>query len=238
MTRCNVAPSLNQVATLHVLIIDDDREFTSSLARYFHRHQIHLDTAIDVRTGRNMLRDGAYDALLLDVMLPGQSGFDFLPALRSATNIPVLMLTALGEEDHRVTGLNLGADDYITKPFSAKELVARLRSIKRRLEYEQTPAELKLDDMHLFPGRLLVAVGREEVPLTGVECGILQELMQAQDRTLTRDVLYRRVLGRDSTPMDRSLDVHISNLRRKLGAHPQKGQRIRALRGVGYVLTA
>ena len=162
---------------MEVLIIDDDSELTASLQSYFDKHQIKLDVASDVQAGSARMRERVYDAVLLDVMLPGQSGFDFLPSLRHNSKVPVLMLTALGEEDHRVTGLNLGADDYITKPFSAKELVARLRSLQRRRAYDRSAPRLKLDDLELFPNRLLAMVDQSEIPLTGVECGILEQLM-------------------------------------------------------------
>ncbi len=223
---------------MNVLLIDDDVDLAESLTRYFSLNEIQSNTVTTAGKAVSTLRECEFDAVLLDVMLPDQSGFEFLPKLRTLTRAPVFMLTALGEEEHRVTGLNLGADDYITKPFSAKELVARLRAMQRRQGHDRVyEEELTHDDLAVFPNQLRVVLNGTPVDLTGVECQILIELIRAPDKTASREWLSRNALGRDASPLDRSLDVHISNLRRKLGRHPTKGNRIRSLRGRGYLLT-
>ena len=223
---------------MQVLLIDDDKDFATGLAHYFAKNNINTVLAQDVAAGEQALSNLEFDAVLLDVMLPGQSGFDFLPTLREISSVPVIMLTALGEEDERVTGFELGADDYITKPFSAKELVARLRAIERRRTLDQAEqSTYELDDLFLLPRQYKVRVGNSEIELTAVECRLLQLLMKSTERPLPRQTLYKHGLFRDESPLDRSLDVHISNLRRKLGPHPTKGSRIKAIRGLGYTLT-
>ncbi|MEM1433482.1 MAG: response regulator transcription factor [Pseudomonadota bacterium] len=221
---------------MKVLIIDDDDGLTASLQAYFGEQQITLAVAPTTDEGARLLNDTVFDAILLDVMLPDQSGFDFLPQLRQRTVAPILMLTALGEEDQRVSGLNLGADDYITKPFSARELVARLRASYRRQVEVRSTRDVAVDDLRLKPGQQVAYVGDRSVRLTDMECRILEALMRAEDHRADREFLHRRVFGRDFSPLDRSLDVHVSNLRKKLGSHPSKGERIRAIRGFGYLL--
>lgn len=217
--------------------MDDDTALTSSLGQYLALHQIDTDAVSDTHAAASALRDLDYDTILLDVMLPDQTGFDFLPELRRMTDAPVFMLSAMGEESQRVNGLNLGADDYITKPFSAKELVARLRATQRRRCRDQEQRQSWVhDDISLHPQQHVVVVGGTQVNLTGVETQILQILMEATTSAVSRESLSRMVLGRDASPLDRSLDVHVSNLRRKMGEHPQHGNRIRSVRGRGYVL--
>lgn len=220
-----------------VLLVDDDREFASGLARFLEKHDITAMLAHDAKGAECLLCKSDYDVVLLDVMLPGVSGFDLLPKLRNMSNVPVVMLTALGEEHERITGLDLGADDYITKPFSAKELVARLHAMLRRRHLGKEQSQFMLDDLLLLPRQFKARVGDTEVDLTAVECRILQLLLNSNDQTLSREALYKQALFRDESPLDRSLDVHMSNLRRKLGPHPTKGSRIKAIRGLGYVLT-
>lgn len=222
---------------MNVLIIDDDHDLTRSLFEYLQAQHINLSCAGSAEAGSALLSELSYDAIILDVMLPGQSGFDFLPSLRQQTAAHILMLTALGEEDQRVTGLVLGADDYLTKPFSAKELVARLRAIQRRMHSQPAPDPLCLGDLRLQPAQHTAYVGPTAVLLTGMETRILETLLRADNHTVSREDLHTQVLGRDYTPLDRSLDVHVSNLRKKLRAHPKHGQRIRAIRGYGYVLS-
>lgn len=222
---------------MKVLLVDDDEEFAIGLSVLLQK--LNIDTVLEHRIAgaEKQLRKSDFDVVLLDVMLPEGNGFEFLPTIRRISDVPVIMLTALDEEDDLVNGLELGADDYITKPFSAKELVARLRAVYRRHCVDKDDIELVLDDLELFRGQLMARVGSTCVELTAVESHILQLLLGARNRYLPRDLLYSRVLQRDMAPGDRSLDVHISNLRRKLGPHPTKGNRIRAIRGIGYALT-
>jgi two-component system response regulator CpxR len=221
---------------MKVLIIDDDHDLTQSLFEYLREQCIALFSAGSAEAGSALLSTTSYDAIILDVMLPGQSGFDILPALRRQTATPILLLTALGEEHQRVAGLELGADDYLTKPFSAKELVARLRAIQRRVQ-SQPNDQLSLGDLRLEPAQHTVYVGQTAVTLTGMETRILETLLRAANHRVSRELLHTQVLGRGYSPMDRSLDVHVSNLRRKLRPHPEHGTRIRAIRGYGYVLS-
>ncbi|MDJ0749555.1 MAG: response regulator transcription factor [Woeseiaceae bacterium] len=222
---------------MRVLLVDDDVDLTVSIKTYLDRHQLEVEVDHDVAAAQTRLASETFDAVLLDVLLPDMNGFEFLPILRSLSDSHVIMLTALGEEDDRVTGLNLGADDYLTKPFSARELVARLRSIRRRqLSENSAGAGLHFRDMKLTPARNRVSVGDEVVTLTGVECAILMQLMTAPTRSMSREALSRRALRREPSPLDRSLDTHVSNLRKKLGPHPDFGARIRAIRGFGYAL--
>lgn len=222
---------------MKVLLVDDDEEFAIGLSILLKK--LNIDTVLEHRIAgaEKQLRKSDFDVVLLDVMLPQGNGFEFLPTIRRISDVPVIMLTALDEEDDLVNGLELGADDYITKPFSAKELVARLRAVYRRHCVDKDDIELVLDDLELFRGQLMARVGSACVELTAVESHILQLLLSARNHYLPRDLLYSRVLQRDMAPGDRSLDVHISNLRRKLGPHPTKGNRIRAIRGIGYALT-
>ena len=162
--------------------------------------------------------------------------FQFLPTIRKISNVPVIMLTALREEDNLVNGLDLGADDYITKPFKINELVARLRALKRRYSFNENKIKTIFDDLELFFYRSTVKVDNVTIN-TESENHILHLLLNAKDYFVTRESLYSKVLKREMLPEDRSLDVHISNLRQKLGAHPTKGNRIRSIRGLGYALT-
>ena len=220
---------------MNVLLIDDDIELTASLTSFLQLNEIQATSARSTQIAEAKVQTQEYDAILLDVMLPGQSGFEFLPVLRLLTNSPILMLTAMGEEEQRVRGLELGADDYITKPFSAKELVARLRALARRSQRQSTQA-ITHDDLRLYPTQLRAEVGNKTIDLTAAESEILLALITAPNHTVSREKLSHQVLGRANSPMDRSLDVHVSNLRKKLGPHPTRGNRIRSIRGKGYLL--
>ena len=223
---------------MNILVVDDDVELAESLKRFLASHAMTATCAGNVAAARVQLTHSSFDAVLLDVMLPDQNGFEFLPQLRRLIACPIFMLSALGAEDERVRGLDLGADDYITKPFSAKELVARLRAAGRRLQRDSEDCEsIEHGDMCLYPRQHKAWISGQAVALTGAESEILLRLMQARDHMVSREVLSVEVLGRANSPMDRSLDVHVSHLRRKLGPHPDKGNRIKSLRGRGYVLT-
>ena len=222
---------------MKVLLVDDDEEFATGLSILLEKLNIATVLAHRIASAEKLLRKSDFDVVLLDVMLPEGNGFEFLPTIREISDVPVIMLTALDEEDDLVNGLELGADDYITKPFRAKELVARLRALYRRHYFDKDHIELILDDLELFRGQSMARVGSSCVELTSVEAHILQLLLSAKDCYMPREILYLRVLQRDMVPGDRSLDVHISNLRKKLGPHPTKGNRIRAIRGIGYALT-
>ena len=222
---------------MKVLLIDDDEDFANGLKIFLEKFNIATVIEGRITSAEKQLKKFEFDIILLDVMMPGGSGFDFLPTIRKMCDVPVIMLTALDEEDELVNGLDLGADDYITKPFSPKELVARLRAVNRRYSINKTDIKTVLDDLELFCNQSMARVNKVNIALTEVECHILHLLLNSKDHSVSRDLLYSQVLKRDMMPDDRSLDVHISNLRRKLGSHPTKGNRIRAIRGQGYALT-
>tara|TARA_B100000035_G_scaffold13428_1_gene11059 strand:- start:4641 stop:5312 length:672 start_codon:yes stop_codon:yes gene_type:complete len=222
---------------MNVLLVDDDEDFVNSLSRLLKKFDINTVNELRTSGAEKQIKKSHFDVILLDVMMPEENGFQFLPTIRKISNVPVIMLTALREEDNLVNGLDLGADDYITKPFKINELVARLRALKRRYSFNENKIKTILDDLELFFYRSTVKVGNVTIKLTESENHILHLLLNAKDYFVTRESLYSKVLKREMLPEDRSLDVHISNLRQKLGAHPTKGNRIRSIRGLGYALT-
>ncbi len=222
---------------MNVLLVDDDEDFANSLSRLLKKFAINTVNELRTSGAEKQIKKSHFDVILLDVMMPEENGFQFLPTIRKISNVPVIMLTALREEDNLVNGLDLGADDYITKPFKINELVARLRALKRRYSFNENKIKTILDDFELFFYRSTVKVGNVTIKLTESENHILHLLLNAKDYFVTRESLINKVLKREMLPEDRSLDVHISNLRQKLGAHPTKGNRIRSIRGLGYALT-
>lgn len=222
---------------MNVLLVDDDEDFADSLSRLLKKFDINTVNELRTSGAEKQIKKSHFDVILLDVMMPEENGFQFLPTIRKISNVPVIMLTALREEDNLVNGLDLGADDYITKPFKINELVARLRALKRRYSFNENKIKTIFDDLELFFYRSTVKVGNVTIKLTESENHILHLLLNAKDYFVTRESLYSKVLKREMLPEDRSLDVHISNLRQKLGAHPTKGNRIRSIRGLGYTLT-
>lgn len=225
-----------------VLLIDDDEELCVMLTRYLGREGFELQS---VHTGSEGLERAAaieFDLVLLDVMLPEIQGFDLLRQLRKRTQVPVLMLTARGEEVDRIVGLEVGADDYMAKPFSPRELVARMRAILRRTHATEarTTAEssnqvLRIADIELDPGARSVLRGGKPVELTTAEFDVLAILLNSAGRIVERDTIAKAVLGRPLAPFERSIDMHISKLRRKLGNLPGGQPRIRTVRNIGYL---
>ena len=217
--------------SLRVLLIDDDHRLRGLLADYLAPSDVHLEHAADGPTGLATLARGGFDAVLLDVMMPGMDGLAVLRAIRERSNVPVLMLTARGDEADRVVGLELGADDYIAKPFSSRELLARLRAVLRRTRPEEADQRLAVAGIEADLGTRSVSVDGAQVDLTGLEFDLLVALMRRAGRVLPRQVLLAEA-GRDDVVVgERTIDVHVSKLRRKLGA-----DRIKTVRGVGYVL--
>jgi two-component system, OmpR family, response regulator len=217
--------------SLRVLLIDDDVRLKGLLADYLAPSDVHLEHAPDGPSGLATLARGSFDAVLLDVMMPGMDGLAVLRAIRVKSNVPVLMLTARGDEADRVVGLELGADDYIAKPFSSRELLARLRAVLRRTRPEQADPRLVVAGIEADLGTRSVIVDGASVELTGLEFDLLVALMRRAGRVLPRSVLLAEA-GRDDVVVgERTIDVHISKLRRKLGV-----DRIKTVRGVGYVL--
>jgi two-component system response regulator CpxR len=227
-----------------ILLIDDDVEFCGLVQQYLQPEGFELDAAHDGAAGLALARDPRYAIVIVDVMLPDQLGFDVLRRLRAQGAVPVLMLTARGEDLDRILGLELGADDYLPKPFNPRELAARLRAILRRTRRPPDASApirppLRVGDVELNPGARTVRRGDRAIDLTTVEFDLLDTLLFAAGQVMPRDVLVKRVLGREFSPFDRSIDVHIANLRRKLGPlPPDGGERIKGVRGVGYLYVA
>lgn len=216
-----------------VLLIDDDTELATLMQEFFREHDVQLDAVHNGRAGTERALGGGYDLVLLDVMMPGLDGFEVLRQIRARSDVPVLMLTARTEHRSRIRGLEGGADDYLPKPFEPLELLARIRAILRRAR--PSPAEagapIELSGVRLEPAARRVTVEGKPAEVTSIEYDILERLMRAAGRVVSRDELTQRLYQRPATPFERSLDVHISHLRRKLG---DAGQAIRTVRGVGY----
>ncbi len=217
---------------VRVLLIDDDVELGSLLSEFLKREGLTIEVETDGRRGLDRALAGGMDLIILDVMLPGIDGFEILRRLREKSRVPVLMLTARGEDVDRIVGLELGADDYLPKPFNPHELSARIRAILRRTEGRGPErGRVEVNGVALDPASRQVTVAGEPVELTTLEFDILEILMRAAGRVLSRDALMEALYNRKTTPFDRSIDMHISHLRRKL----ERGQTlIKTVRGVGY----
>lgn len=218
-----------------LLLVDDDAELCAMLREYLEPEGFGAESAESGQSALERLARGGIDLVVLDVMLPGLSGFEVLRRLRATSRVPVLMLTARGEEIDRVVGLEMGADDYLAKPFSPRELVARIRAVLRRMADAPASGLLAFGTLTLDVRAHRAQVEGEDLELTSAELRILELLMQADTRTVGREELMQQALGRRLLPTDRSLDTHISNLRRKL-ARFTDGIRIQGVRGAGYAL--
>jgi two-component system response regulator CpxR len=221
-----------------VLIVDDDVELCELVAEYLTPEGFEVEAVHNGEEGLKRARSGEHVLVVLDVMLPGMSGLDVLRRVRAESRVPVLILTARGDDVDRIVGLEIGADDYLPKPFNPRELLARIRAILRR---SQTPAAPSLEritvgDVELDPAARTVRRTGELVELTSVEFGMLEALMRASGQVVTREQLAQSVLGRKFMPYDRSIDMHVSKLRKKLG-DSDGAERIKTIRGVGYVYT-
>ncbi len=216
---------------MRILIVDDDEELSGLLTELLTREGFRVDTQNDGRRGLAAALNGGYDLMVLDVMLPGLDGFEILRRVRREARLPILMLTARGEDEDRIVGLELGADDYLPKPFNTRELVARIRAIIRRLEQRQPGGKLEINGIAIDPGTREVLRDGSPVEATTFEFDILETLMRSAGRVVSRDELMEELYGRKATPFDRSVDMHISHLRKKLeGDKPL----IKTVRGVGY----
>ena len=230
-------------ATPHILLIDDDREIRDLLARFLDKHGIRTTPARDGRDARRAWTMGHYHLVILDLMLPGEPGLDLARWLRSISDVPILMLTAMGDETDRIIGLELGADDYLPKPFNPRELLARIRAVLRRTADRSARAP-DAARLYRFAGWTLEPARRRladpqgtEVPLTGGEYDLLAALVERANQVLTRDMLLDLLRGRQAGPFDRAIDVAISRLRRKLEREGHDDpELIKTVRGGGYVL--
>ena len=225
---------------MHLLLIDDDTELCDLLSQYLEQEGFTVAARHDGRDGLSAARSGDYAFLILDVMLPGCNGFDLLRQLRQHSTMPVIMLTARGDEVDRIVGLEMGADDYLPKPFNPRELVARIRAIQRRGENglgqrKAVPGKIMADDVLIDVGTRSVYQHDTEVVLTAVEFSLLYALVKRIGQVVNREELAQEVLGRKLEMFDRSIDVHISSLRKKLGHHIGEVERIKTIRGIGYM---
>ncbi|GAA5218305.1 response regulator [Corallincola platygyrae] len=225
---------------MKILIIDDDRALCELLAELLTMEGFDVAMSHDGQAGLDKATSNDFDLILLDVMLPSLNGMEVLKQLRQqACETPVLMLTARGEETDRVLGLEFGADDYLPKPFSDRELIARIRAILRRTSVPAKPTvnhdQLTVGELVLLPGRQEARWRENKLDLTSTEFTLLHNLVQSEGQVLSKEFLNKKVLGRSLLPYDRSLDVHVSNLRKKLPSRSDGGDWIRTVRGKGYL---
>jgi len=224
-----------------ILIIDDDEELCELVSEYLAVEGFEVESVNDGETGLNRALSGDYDMAILDVMLPKMNGFDVLRGLRAESELPVIMLTARGDDMERIVGLEIGADDYLPKPFNPRELAARLRAILRRAVSESDGSDaddkITVDGVEVVASARTATVDGNDLNLTSVEFELLRELLRDAGRIVKKEDLSERVLERKLSPYDRSLDMHISNLRKKLGSRPDASERIKTIRSVGYIYT-
>src|SRR6267378_2203459 len=222
-----------------ILVIDDDVELCSLIAEYLQAEGFGVDCVHDGESGLQKSEAGNYLLAVLDVMLPGINGFEVLRRVRAISRLPVLLLTARGEEVDRIVGLEIGADDYLPKPFNPRELVARIRAVLRRTKpagpADAAPEILSVGDVELDPATRNVYLSGAPVDLTSVEFNLLEVLLREAGRVVTRERLVNAVLSRKFMPFDRSIDMHVSKVRRKLGDSEEDGDHIKTIRGVGYM---
>jgi DNA-binding response OmpR family regulator len=221
-----------------VLIVDDDVELCRLLAERLSTEGFVIEAVHDGPCGLERALSMEHALVVLDLMLPGMGGLDVLRRLRAQSPVPVLILTARGEDVERILGLEIGADDYVPKPFNPRELIARIRAILRRtVRTSSSIATLVVGDLRLVPASREVWLNDVSIDLTSVEFTLLEALLRDAGHILTREHLTETVLGRKLGPFDRVIDVHVSNLRRKLGS-AHGGERIKAVRGSGYLFVA
>ncbi len=227
-----------------ILVIDDDVELCSLVGEYLEPEGFQVESAPDGNRGLEQALSGDHLLVVLDVMLPGLNGFEVLRRLRDKSKIPVLLLTARGEDVDRIVGLEIGADDYLPKPFNPRELVARIRAILRRTRTSERagssgqPTELlRVGEVELDPGTRTVLQKGKPVELTSVEFNLLHVLLREAGRVVPRERLVDIVLSRKFSPFDRSIDMHVSKIRKKLGDSDSGVDHIKTVRGVGYIFT-
>jgi two-component system response regulator CpxR len=226
-----------------ILVIDDDIELCELLTEYLSREGFEVETVNHGEQGAAQAIADRYALVILDVMLPGMNGFDVLRKIRETNKLPVIMLTARGDDVDRIVGLELGADDYLPKPFNPRELVARIRAIQRRTEAltsasvvgTSKAAEVSVGDITLSTVNRGVKRDGESIELTSVEFTLLELLLRQAGQVISREDLVEKALGRRLSAYDRSIDVHVSALRKKLGHHYGNAERIKTIRGIGYL---
>jgi two-component system phosphate regulon response regulator OmpR len=225
-----------------ILIVDDDEKLRKLLKEYLEGYEFQVLTLADGEAVLNTIRKESPELVILDVMLPKKDGLEVLKEIRAASKVPVIMLTAKGEEADRVVGLELGADDYLPKPFSPRELLARIKAVLRRLEPGMKPAAGEREGQRVEAGNLLLDKAKQtlliegkEVALSSTEYRVLKVLMENPNRVMSRDQIMTLAQGKDFMAFDRSIDVHISKLRAKLESDPRSPKRIKTIWGSGYM---
>jgi len=220
----------------HILIIDDDVELCELLQEYLEAEGFTIDVVHDGKQGIERALAGSYDAIVLDIMLPGADGLTVLRSIREKSSTAILMLTAKGEEVDRIVGLELGADDYLPKPCNPRELMARLRAVLRRLQSTPDKNEpVLVGDLEVNPASRKAFLASEALSLTSTEYNLLEILIKNAGHVVSKETLSEQALGRELTRYDRSVDMHLSKLRHKLG--PQGQEIIQTVRGMGYQLS-
>jgi two-component system OmpR family response regulator len=232
--------------TPHILVVDDQRDIREPLGRYLEKHGLRVTLAAGAADARELLRRNAIDLVILDIMMPGEDGLALCRHLRATSELPVIMLTAMAEDTDRVIGLEMGADDYVVKPFNPRELVARIKAVLRRansLPHQRRPAidadALRFDRWVLnVAQRELVGEDGVAIPLSTAEFLLLSALLNHPRMVLSRDQLLDLTRGRSASPFDRSIDNQVSRLRKKVEADPKEPALIKTVWGGGYMLTA
>ncbi len=224
--------------TLTALLVEDDARLAALTAEYLAGHGVVVSRAGDGQRGLEEALHHRYDVVLLDLMLPGKDGLEVCRELRSRSDVPVIVLTARGEEADRVMGLELGADDYLAKPFSPRELLARIRAVVRRARGRAGPSlkPVRVGRLALDPAARRAALAGKDLTLTGYEFALLYALASRAGRVLSREQLIEMAGGSADETFDRSVDVHVSRLRHKLGDDPKHPRLLKTVRGAGYVL--
>jgi two-component system response regulator CpxR len=226
-----------------ILVIDDDVELCSLVGEYLEPEGFGVEFVYDGERGLERALSGEHPLVVLDVMLPGMNGLEVLRRIRNSSRVPVLLLTARGEDVDRIIGLEVGADDYLPKPFNPRELVARIRAVLRRTQGGEKSGDARIPevqlvgDIELDPATRVVRQQGKPVELTSVEFNLLQVLLREAGRVVTRERLVDEVLSRKFSPFDRSIDMHVSKLRKKLGDSEGGSDHIKTVRGVGYIFT-
>jgi two-component system OmpR family response regulator len=223
---------------LLALLVEDDLRLAALTREYLEGHGVAVVDVADGRRGLSEAFTGRYDVVLLDLMLPGKDGLEVCREVRARSDVPIIVLTARGEEADRVMGLELGADDYLAKPYSPRELLARIRAVTRRAKGRAGPAQglVRVGALRIDPAARTVELNGREVHLTGYEFALLEALARRAGRVLTREQLMELARGNAEDAFDRSIDVHVSRLRQKLGDDSKHPRLIKTIRGSGYVL--
>jgi DNA-binding response OmpR family regulator len=226
----------------HILIVDDDRDLVDLMRQYLEGEGFVVEAAIDYASGLRAALSGNHELVILDVNLPGGSGFELLKKLRGESDLPVVLLTARGDSVDRIVGLHIGADDYVPKPFEPREVVARIRAVLRRtragIEKTGSDDRVVVGDTTLSPTTRTATLAGQVLDLTTVEFDLLEVLLRNAGKVVTRDQLAQAALGRNLAPFDRGVDVHLSKLRKKLGGGQYSQDRIKTVRGSGYIYVA